>query len=82
MVIGDGARWIWNIADEQFPDAVQIIDLFRAKGTICSAAKAIFGNESEFGAQWAKTCRDELEAGKLESIIEKLEAFKDQRRTA
>jgi hypothetical protein len=75
VVIGDGAKWIWNIADEQFPDAVQIIDLFHAKGTISTAAKAIFGPENEFGAQWAKTCRDELEAGALDSIIEKLDAF-------
>jgi hypothetical protein len=75
VIIGDGAKWIWNIADEQFPGAIQIIDLFHAKGTISNAAKAIFGTESEFGAQWAKTCRDELEAGKLNSIIGKLEAF-------
>ncbi|TVQ39621.1 MAG: ISKra4 family transposase [Spirochaetaceae bacterium] len=75
VVIGDGAKWIWNIADEQFPDAIQIIDLFHAKGTISTAAKAIFGTENKFGAQWAKTCRDELEAGKLERIIEKLKAF-------
>ena len=27
-VLGDGALWIWNIADEQFPGAVQIVDLF------------------------------------------------------
>lgn len=74
VVIGDGAKWIWNIADEKFPHAIQIIDLFHAKGTISNAAKAIFGTDSEFGAQWAKTCRDELEAGKLESIIAKLEA--------
>lgn len=75
VIIGDGAKWIWNIADEQFPGAIQIIDLFHAKGTISNAAKAIFGTESEFGAQWAKTCRDELEAGKLNSIIGKFEAF-------
>ena len=75
VVIGDGAKWIWNIADEQFSGAIQIIDLFHAKGTISKAAKAIFGTESEFGAQWTKTCRDELEAGKLDSIIGKLEAF-------
>jgi hypothetical protein len=75
VIIGDGAKWIWNSADEQFPGAIQIIDLFHAKGTISNAAKAIFGTESEFGAQWAKTCRDELEAGNLKSIIGKLEAF-------
>lgn len=75
VIIGDGAKWIWNIAEEQFPGAIQIIDLFHAKGTISNAAKAIFGTENEFGAQWAKTCRDELEAGDLDSIIGKLEAF-------
>jgi hypothetical protein len=75
VVIGDGAKWIWNIADELFPNAIQIIDLFHAKGTISNAAKEIFGAESEYGAQWAKTCRDELEAGKLDAIIGKLEGF-------
>jgi hypothetical protein len=82
VVIGDGAKWIWNIADEQFPDAIQIIDLFHAKGTISNAAKAIFGIDSDFGAQWAKTCRDDLEAGKLDVIIGKLEPFAQKSKEA
>ena len=28
VVIGDGAEWIWNIADDHFPGAVQIVDIF------------------------------------------------------
>ena len=31
VVIGDGAHWIWNIADEQFYGAIQIIDLYHAR---------------------------------------------------
>jgi hypothetical protein len=76
VIIGDGAKWIWNIADELFPKATQIIDLFHAKGTVSDAAKAIFGTDSEFGHEWAKSCRDELEAGELDAIIAKLEPFK------
>ena len=30
-VLGDGAPWIWNISDECFPGAVQIIDLYHAR---------------------------------------------------
>ena len=82
VIIGDGAKWIWNIADEQFSQAIQIIDLFHAKGTISNAAKAIFGPESEFGNEWAKTCRDELEAGELDAIIAKLEPFKKKSKEA
>ena len=43
VIIGDGAVWIWNIAGELFPNAIQIIDLYHAKGTISNAAKEIFG---------------------------------------
>jgi hypothetical protein len=82
VLIGDGAKWIWNIADEQFPHAIQIIDLFHAKGTVSNAAKAIFGAENEFGTQWAKTCRDQLEAGELDNIIGKLDAFKKNSKEA
>src|SRR6202050_5515416 len=30
-VLGDGALWIWNIADDHFPDATQIVDRYHAK---------------------------------------------------
>src|SRR3954468_14211084 len=29
VVIGDGAEWIWNLAEPYFPGAVQIVDLFQ-----------------------------------------------------
>ena len=29
-VLGDGAKWIWNLASEHFPDAIQIVDRFHA----------------------------------------------------
>ncbi len=31
VVLGDGAAWIWNLADEHIPGALQIVDLFHAK---------------------------------------------------
>ncbi len=78
MIIGDGAVWIWNIAGELFPNAVQIIDLYHAKGTISKAAKEIFGPENDFGKQWGKERRDDLEAGRIDTILEKLKPFLGQ----
>lgn len=31
VVLGDGAEWIWNIADDLFPAATQIVDLYHAR---------------------------------------------------
>jgi hypothetical protein len=30
-MLGDGAVWIWNITDELFPAATQIVDLYHAR---------------------------------------------------
>ena len=74
VVLGDGALWIWNLADEQFPGAVQIVDLYHAKGHLWDAAKAIYGAGSDLAQQWAKTRRDELDRGDLDAVLAALRA--------
>ena len=69
VVLGDGAVWIWNLADELFPRAVQIVDLYHAKGHLSDVAKAIYGAGSELAAQWAKRRHDELDDGKLDALL-------------
>ena len=34
VVLGDGALWIWGLCQEQFPGAIQIVDLWHAKETL------------------------------------------------
>jgi hypothetical protein len=69
VVLGDGAPWIWNLADELFPGAVQIVDLYHAKGHLWDVAKAIYGAGSDLGERWAKQRRDELDEGKIDDIL-------------
>ena len=52
-VLGDGAIWIWNLADEHFPDAVQIVDRFHAKQHLSDVSKSIYGAGSDLAQQWA-----------------------------
>ncbi len=54
VLLGDGAPWIWNLADEHFPGAIQIVDLYHAKGHLWDVAKAIYGAGSDLGERWAK----------------------------
>jgi hypothetical protein len=72
VVMGDGAKWIWNLADEFFPDAVQIVDIFHAKDHIFKAATAIYGPGSDLGPEWGKQRRDELDRGDIDTVIAEL----------
>ena len=69
VIIGDGARWIWHIADELFPDAIEIIDMYHAKGTLSQLAKDLFGPQGGQTEQWGKARRDELENGNMQAIL-------------
>jgi len=79
VIIGDGAKWIWNIATDQFPEAIQIVDLYHAKGTISSVAKAIFGVESEQGKIIAKKWRDMVEEAKTNELICELSSYYEKK---
>ena len=69
VVLGDGAPWIWNLADEYFPHAVQIVDRFHAKQHLSDVAKAIYGAGSELTQQWTRQRYDQLDAGDIDPII-------------
>jgi hypothetical protein len=45
-VLGDGAEWIWNLAEQRFPGASQCLDFWHGTGHLGDAAKAIFGSGS------------------------------------
>lgn len=73
VLLGDGAPWIWNLAEELFPDAVQIVDRFHAKQYLCTVAKQIYGPTSELAAHWSHQRHAELDAGQLQTLLDALQ---------
>ena len=57
VLIGDGAEWIWNPAGEQLPGAIEIVDIYHAKGHLCDVPKAIYGAGTDLAPAGARTAR-------------------------
>jgi hypothetical protein len=72
VVLGDGASWVWNLAEELLPGAIQIVDRFHAKQKLSNVAKSIFGPESGPGKEWGRQRHDELDAGDIEAVLDSL----------
>lgn len=75
VIIGDGAPWIWNIADEHFPGATQIVDLYHARQHLWELSTQLFPAEPIRRLRWVKQLQRKLDAGKIESIVRTLRAF-------
>lgn len=54
VVLGDGAVWIWKLAEEHFPGATQIVDFHHARERVWQVAHAVWGEGSAQAAQWAE----------------------------
>ncbi|MGH7593079.1 MAG: ISKra4 family transposase [Gemmatimonadales bacterium] len=68
-VLGDGAPWIWNIAEDQFPGALQIVDRFHAKQHLSDLGKALYGPTAPRASQWADRRKEELDSGKFQALL-------------
>jgi hypothetical protein len=69
VVIGDGAEWIWNDADADFPGAVQIVDLYHAREHLWELARKLHPNDSAKQKAWMKTHQRWLDQGKIEKLV-------------
>jgi hypothetical protein len=68
-VLGDGAPWIWNIATELFPDAVQIVDRYHVNERLSEVGRAIYGAGTDLAERWRHERCTELKAGKIEEVL-------------
>jgi hypothetical protein len=69
VVIGDGAVWIWNLADEHFPGAIQIVDLYHAREHLWKIAALLHPHDSAAKKLWITPMKDLLDEGDIETLV-------------
>jgi len=75
VVMGDGAEWIWNIADQHFPGAIQIVDLFHARQHLWELARKLHPNQEAEQRRWIMIHQHMLDEGKIEDLVAALRAI-------
>src|SRR5258708_20173424 len=76
VVMGDGAEWIWNLADQHFPGAVQIVDLYHARQHLWELARKLHPNDPVNQKAWIKVHqRRLLDKGKIEKLVAALRSI-------
>lgn len=76
VVIGDGAEWIWNLADIHFPGAVQIVDLYHARQHLWDLARRLHPGDPVLQKAWMKIHQKRLlDKGKMEKLVRTLRSI-------
>jgi hypothetical protein len=76
VIIGDGAEWIWNLAEQHFPGAVQIVDLYHARQHLWELARKLYPNDETNQKAWMKVHQKRLlDKGKIEKLVAALRSI-------
>lgn len=77
VVMGDGAEWIWNLANLHFPGAVQIVDLYHARQHLWDLVRTLHPNDPLNQQAWMKVHQKRLlDKGKIEKLVVSLRSIK------
>jgi hypothetical protein len=69
IVLGDGAVWIWELACEHFPEAIQIVDLYHAREHLWTIGRALSETDEKRVGRWVGKRIKELDRGDLSSLL-------------
>lgn len=72
VVLGDGAAWIWNLAGDRFPEAVQRVDLYHVRQHLWAVSQQLYEDPAE-ALKWHQRMKRNLAQGKATRVIESME---------
>ena len=75
VIIGDGAEWIWNIADRHFPGAIPIVDLYHAREHLWELSRALYPNQEDQQKRWMRRHQPLLDSGQIEKLASALRSI-------
>jgi hypothetical protein len=77
VVMGAGSHWIWNIADQHFPGAIQIVDLYHARQHLWDLGRRLYPAAEVLQKRWLLRKLDWLENGNIEKLVAALRKLTD-----
>lgn len=79
VVLGDGAHWIWDMAKNDYPDAIQILDFYHLSEYIWKVAKN-YTNDEEKQKIWVNTQQQLLKNSRWETVIDNCEKIRRKKK--
>ena len=73
LVIGDGAVWIWRLADDRWPQAKQRLDFYHAVQHLVAVGRALWGEDQAQFKAWLKPLVRQLKNESAVKVIRQLD---------
>ena len=76
LFVCDGAKWIWRLIEENFPQAIQILDWYHAVEYLTPVAQTFF-HDRDKQTEWVATMKEHLWFSRTQTVIDNCLALAD-----
>jgi hypothetical protein len=76
LVVGDGAPWIWNLAQDRWAGATELLDFYHAAQHLWDLGQALHGKDEAAAAQWVEPRRHQLRHGQEKQLLAEIAGLK------
>lgn len=75
LAVGDGAPWIWNVVEDRWSQAHQLLDFYHASQHVWSLGEALYPKEEPARRAWVEDRLHRLRHGKEQSVLKEIAAL-------
>lgn len=79
VAVGDGARWIWNLVQDRWGQAQQVLDFWHGSQHLWELGRAYCGNDELQSKKWVEKRLHQLRHGKEKTVLKELAQLKAPR---
>jgi len=72
LVAGDGAPWIWNVTQDRWAGATQVLDFYHASQHLWELGRALHGGDEVASARWVEPRRHQLRHGREQQVLREI----------
>ena len=76
LVVADGAPWIWNVAQDRWAGATEVLDFYHASQHLWELGRALHGADETASAKWIEPRRHQLRHGREKQVLAEIAGLK------
>lgn len=82
LYLGDGAQWVWNLKQDRWPTALELLDFYHGSQHLWSLGQALHGEQEPALTQWVAPLRHQLRYGKEPAVLRQIAQLQPRRGAA
>lgn len=76
LVVGDGAPWIWNVVQDRWAGATEVLDFYHASQHLWDLGRVLHGNDEMAIARWVEPRLHQLRHGQQKRVLAEIAGLK------